>query len=184
MDPFNLDQSHAFQEQKQVVIEPALSKAAFDAYTKNPSLFKSLDALLLGKKKLAGFNLFACIFCEGWCVYRKMYKLAALVLIVSAIVAVSAVYIYIAFFDASYQGKRHAIAFGYLSMLALVHIPFGFIANKLYFNKAKADIQSAIDQDLSPEYFTAQIKSAGGINVGGFIAVLGISMLIAKLTGS
>jgi len=117
-------------------------------------------------------------------VYRKQYSLAIIVFVVSLIFIVIGSQSYINFVDSSYKGQKNSLLVGSLVMILLVRIPLGVFANQLYFKKVRADIGTFIKQNLPAEYFTAQLRNIGGINLGGFIVCQGLFAIAARLTGS
>ena len=68
-------------------------------------------------------------------------------------------------------------------MMVLVRIPLGLFANQIYFKRARSHIESFIKQGLPAEYFTAQLKNIGGINVGGFIVCQGLFVIATRIAG-
>jgi hypothetical protein len=186
MDPFKPNEHQPFDSRETEVIHPELSKESIDAYTKNPYYSDKWMPLLSGEKKYAGLNLYAFLFGESWCVYRKQYSLAAVVFVISIIINIAGSYLYLNFVDSSYKGQRLSFFVGILSMLLLVRLPLSIFANQLYFKKTRMNIESFINLKLPAEYFTAQIKDTGGINMGGFFicqALFAISVKLSEFIG-
>jgi hypothetical protein len=184
VDPFNPTQYLPSDKSKAQTISKEFSKESIDAYTANPYYSEIWQSLISDKNKYAGFNLYALLFGESWCVYRKQHILGVLIFVSSILVDLAGIQLYVNFIDASNKGERFSLFLGVLAVFVFIRVPLGFLANLIYFNKVRSDIESIISRNLPDEYFVAQIRNAGGVNVGGFILCQGLFTIFLKITSS
>ncbi|MFT6908980.1 MAG: hypothetical protein ACJAS1_005687 [Oleiphilaceae bacterium] len=184
MDPFNPGEFFPSKEIEKEIIPREISAKTIDIYTKNPYYSKSWKSLLDGSSKYAGFNFYAFLFGESWCVYRKQNYLGAFIFLASIVLAIAITVIYINFIDASFRGQKEAYLVSLLSIYLFVRLPLGFVANKKYFKLATRDMQEIFNSKLPDDYLVGQLRSSGGVNTGGFLLLGFLFMIASKLTGN
>lgn len=110
-----------------------------------------------------------------WLIYRKLYKLAALVFAVLAII------FFVVMFTAGGTGAR-SIAFVFVLLAALVlWVALGFVANRIYLARAEAVVATAKSFETDTEQLD-YVRSNGGVNRTGALLVIALVVLAVSFS--
>ncbi len=132
-----------------------------------------------GTSKWAGFNFSSFFFGTVWSFYRKMYVPGILLLLTEFIGAfIAAIVIFVAFGERGFD-ESHAVYIS-ISLLIVIRIIFGLLANKLYFNRARKLILKT-KKMANKDNLLGEIRAKGGVSGTGLVIGVLIYMAIKVL---
>lgn len=157
-------------------------RAVYGAFAQEDFYLEVWQPALSGAKSGYKFNLAAAVFGMTWCFYRKMYGVGLILLtsefIVGIVIGIS---IYVVNPEANLESQGFSLAMTGVTLLA-IRVPFGFLANRLYFRKATAEIETATSEGQSQEQLLAIVRRRGGTSGFGIAVAVAINFVV-RLTG-
>ncbi len=153
----------------------------YEAFAQDEYYTKAWQPLLSATNGGVRFNWAAALLGMTWCFYRKMYA-TGLLLVVGAgvIMIVFGVVVKILIPEMDIEGQ----AFTSTAILVwwfAIRVPFGFLANRIYFRKATRVIKKARIKDLSPDELSGHLRDRGGISVIGLGVAIAIGAAVRLL---
>jgi hypothetical protein len=150
--------------------------SAYEAFVQDEYYMKVLQPLLSATNGGRRFNWAAALFGMTWCFYRKMYGTGLLLLVGTSVIAfVFGVVSMILLPDMDVEGQAFTWTFIGVWVLA-VRVPFGFLANRIYFRKATRVIKKARIKDLSLDELLGHLRDRGGTSFIGLGVAIAISV--------
>jgi len=136
------------------------------------------DGLRAGTKRSAGFNWSAFLAAVFWCVYRRLYWEALVLVVALIIISVSEA----ALIDSGLLSPTTVSVVSYAAMLAL-YVTLGFTANPWYFQKAERAIAAARSESRGAnESHLPAVASSGGVRPKAvWFSILGVLTLSIAL---
>jgi len=166
-----------------IKVAKELSEDTLTLFAQDPGYVKRWRPRLEGKQPPLHFNFYAILFGAIWCVFRKLRRVAAILIELQWSVEIAAILIAIHVFAISrYDTGLQGVIAVFFSML-LVRIPFGLLADAIYYQQAKDTIEKLAETRLPDEYFVSAVKAQGGIDFPAALVVagaLGVANMLAS----
>ncbi len=131
------------------------------------------------------FNWSACIFGVAWCFYRKMYFAGLILGIIEIAVLTGGLFLASVLIGNGFDSPASRTLISAAIIYSIVRIPFGFLANGIYFQHATNAIANAVLSDSDEIQVREKIVSKGGTFAiaapVGYVYVLALKSAIATL---
>jgi hypothetical protein len=155
--------------------------AACEAFAGEPYYMRKWRTLLDTGEGELSFNWSAGCFGLTWCFYRKMYVAGLALLGLTFLAAITLGVILALAGDAKDLSDKATAQVLEIATVVTVRIPFGFVANKLYFRKAMRVIGKFRVTGVDGEELLARLRKAGGTSGGGLAIALVLNTAIRLL---
>lgn len=126
-------------------------------------------ALLNGRSRGAGFNDAALLFGSFWFFARRMHRLGWLLLLASALLMVAGVAAVDALLGDDLPGFLPPfvtqLLLAWVGLVVVLHVPLGFVANRLYYARARRVIAAASLRAASRSELLTLVAAKGGFAI-------------------
>ena len=150
--------------------EPEMRKEDALAFTSNDYYVQRWEPLMRRTPGSVGFNVWAFFFSTEWCFLRKLYVAGLIMLAADLLFPIAFAFnvgLALVVFNVPDQYEPKGVTLSVLLAVAtyvMVHIPFGLYANRLLFNRARAEIKRVDALELSDADRDIAIRKRGGKN--------------------
>ena len=154
---------------------------AYEIYADKRYYLNAWESLLSTNRGGFKFNWPAALFGLSWCFYRKMYVLGvALVVAVFIVALVFGVVLGLIAPGEDHLGSVDEAFLAYVA-IAIVRVPFGFVANRFYFRKATQHIEKSYKAGLKGPDLLEHLQRVGGTSPVALAVAIAITIAIRLL---